>query len=216
MCSCRTVHRMANQLASFTCQNINSKFCVPFPRHKASWVKDRQTAGELVSFNLYSQSLAVVPPLVQVCLKDLSLTSHARDKMIKLAGKRYNTATDSITIVGKKCPTRRQNKEYVLYLLKVLYLESNVRTDIMCVCGITIVWLPWGRVQGSTHAGPGVVGCNHLIVKFTTFAATFTTFKTMTAEFIENVYFCGYFSWNSTTFDIMLGGRLVLCTISQV
>ena len=65
--------------------------------------------------------------LVQVCLKDLSLTDHARDKMIKLAGRRYDTETDTITIVGKRCPTRKQNREYVLYLLKVLYLESNVR-----------------------------------------------------------------------------------------
>lgn len=47
--------------------------------------------------------------------------------MVQLAGKRYDEETDTITIVGKKCPTRKQNKEYVLYLLKVLYLESNVR-----------------------------------------------------------------------------------------
>lgn len=46
--------------------------------------------------------------------------------MVNLAGKRYDKATDTITIVGKKCPTRNQNKEYVMYLLKVLYLESNV------------------------------------------------------------------------------------------
>ena len=25
-----------------------------------------------------------------------------------------------------RCPTRKQNQEYVMYLLKVLYLESNV------------------------------------------------------------------------------------------
>ena len=26
-----------------------------------------------------------------------------------------------------RCPTREQNREYVSYLLKVLYLEANVR-----------------------------------------------------------------------------------------
>jgi len=45
--------------------------------------------------------------------------------MIKLAGSRYNPDTDSITIVGKRCPSRKQNYDYVMYLLKVLYLESN-------------------------------------------------------------------------------------------
>lgn len=62
----------------------------------------------------------------QFCLKDLSLTPQCRQKMIKLAGWRYNSKRDEITLTGKQCPTRKQNREYVLYLMKVLYLESNV------------------------------------------------------------------------------------------
>ena len=63
-----------------------------------------------------------------VALADLSLTVHARNKMIQLAGRRYDSETDTVTIVGKRCPTRKQNKQYAMYLLKVLYLESNVST----------------------------------------------------------------------------------------
>lgn len=29
-----------------------------------------------------------------------------------------------------RCPTRQQNRDYVMYLLKVLYLESNVRKSL--------------------------------------------------------------------------------------
>ena len=46
--------------------------------------------------------------------------------MIRLCGERYNPATDTLTLVGKKCPTRAQNNDYIMYLLKVLYVEANV------------------------------------------------------------------------------------------
>lgn len=62
---------------------------------------------------------------LNVSLKDLSLSSHARQKMIALSGQRYDPQTDEIKLIGEKCPTRKQNREYVMYLLKVLYLESN-------------------------------------------------------------------------------------------
>lgn len=62
----------------------------------------------------------------QVSLRSLSLSKRAHKKMALLAGRRYDPKTDTITLVGKRCPTRKQNKEYVMYLLKVLYLEANV------------------------------------------------------------------------------------------
>ena len=65
-------------------------------------------------------------PVLQVSVKDLSLSSHARQKMIALSGQRHDPQTDEIKLIGDKCPTRKQNREYVMYLLKVLYLESNV------------------------------------------------------------------------------------------
>ena len=76
-------------------------------------------------------------PVLQVSLKDLCLSSHARQKMIALSGQRYDPITDEIKLIGEKCPTRKQNREYVMYLLKVLYLESNVsmmRGFPLCGC----------------------------------------------------------------------------------
>lgn len=40
--------------------------------------------------------------VMQLQLKDLTLTDHARNKMIALAGSRYNPDTDTITIVGMR------------------------------------------------------------------------------------------------------------------
>lgn len=62
---------------------------------------------------------------MKIALKDLTLTDRARQKLISLCGPRYDPETDVVTLVGKRCPTRKQNHEYVLYLLKVLYLEAN-------------------------------------------------------------------------------------------
>ena len=51
----------------------------------------------------------------------------AREKMILLAGRRrYNASSNTLTLVGNRCPTRKQNKDYLIYLMKVLYLESHV------------------------------------------------------------------------------------------
>ncbi|XP_068744841.1 small ribosomal subunit protein mS35-like [Montipora capricornis] len=61
---------------------------------------------------------------LQVFLKDLILDDHARKKMISLVGPRYNAETDELTIVADRCPTRKQNKDYAMYLLTVLYHES--------------------------------------------------------------------------------------------
>ncbi|KAK3730940.1 hypothetical protein QZH41_008832 [Actinostola sp. cb2023] len=60
---------------------------------------------------------------LQIGLKDLILDEHARHKLIELAGPRYNKETDTLTIITDKCPTRKQNKDYALYLLTVLYNE---------------------------------------------------------------------------------------------
>ena len=61
---------------------------------------------------------------LKVCLKDLALDDHARKKMIELAGHRYNDKSDELTIVADRCPTRKQNRDYAMYLLNVLYHES--------------------------------------------------------------------------------------------
>ncbi|KAM9495471.1 small ribosomal subunit protein mS35 [Clarias gariepinus] len=59
-----------------------------------------------------------------VKLSSLNLDDHARKKMIKLCGNRYNKETDVLTITTDSCPLRQQNYDYAMYLLTVLYHES--------------------------------------------------------------------------------------------
>ncbi|XP_030070131.1 small ribosomal subunit protein mS35 isoform X3 [Microcaecilia unicolor] len=62
--------------------------------------------------------------LIKVKLSSLNLDDHARKKLIKLVGERYCKDTDTLTIRTDRCPLRRQNYDYGMYLLTVLYHES--------------------------------------------------------------------------------------------
>ncbi|KAL7976336.1 hypothetical protein Chor_002555 [Crotalus horridus] len=59
-----------------------------------------------------------------VKLSSLNLDDHARKKFIKLVGERYCGDTDSVTITTDRCPFRKQNYDYAMYLLTVLFHES--------------------------------------------------------------------------------------------
>ncbi|XP_040197617.1 28S ribosomal protein S35, mitochondrial [Rana temporaria] len=61
---------------------------------------------------------------LQIKLSNLNLDQHARKKLIKLAGSRYNAERDTLTIQTDRCPLRMQNEDYAMYLLTVLYHES--------------------------------------------------------------------------------------------
>ncbi|XP_053243495.1 28S ribosomal protein S35, mitochondrial isoform X1 [Podarcis raffonei] len=59
-----------------------------------------------------------------VKLSSLNLDDHAKKKLIKLVGERYCKGTDTLTITTDRCPLRRQNYDYGVYLLTVLFHES--------------------------------------------------------------------------------------------
>ena len=104
----------------------------------------------------------------QFNLDNLVLSDRARKKMIEIAGLRYNSAAGTIQLVGKRsaylvvisllyiiivivgntllcrCPTRKQNHDYVMYLLKVLYLESNVRSYLLTL-GVYVKHAHWQK-----------------------------------------------------------------------
>ncbi|XP_027285877.1 28S ribosomal protein S35, mitochondrial isoform X3 [Cricetulus griseus] len=61
---------------------------------------------------------------LRVKLSSLNLDNHAKKKLIKLVGDRYCKTTDVLTITTDRCPLKRQNYDYALYLLTVLYHES--------------------------------------------------------------------------------------------
>jgi len=60
----------------------------------------------------------------KVHIDSLELDSHARDKMIRLLGDRFNEETGEITVTADRCPYRGQNEDYCKYLLTALYHES--------------------------------------------------------------------------------------------
>lgn len=64
---------------------------------------------------------------LKIKLSSLSMDSHARDKFLRLVEDRYDESTDTLTIVADRCPTRKQNYDYAMYLLTALYHESWVR-----------------------------------------------------------------------------------------
>nr|SVE77718.1 EOG090X09BG [Daphnia lumholtzi] len=61
---------------------------------------------------------------LQVKLSALHLNSHAKDKLLRLVKERYDPVTDILTIVAERCPLRKQNIDYAMYLLNVLVSES--------------------------------------------------------------------------------------------
>ncbi|XP_021501693.1 small ribosomal subunit protein mS35 isoform X1 [Meriones unguiculatus] len=61
---------------------------------------------------------------LRVKLSSLNLDKHAKEKLTKLVGERYCKATDVLTLTTDRCPLKRQNQDYALYLLTVLYHES--------------------------------------------------------------------------------------------
>ncbi|CAG2162314.1 unnamed protein product [Oppiella nova] len=64
--------------------------------------------------------------IVELSLKmsDLPLDDHSRDKMRRLLMEKYDAKSDTIIITASKCPTRRQNYEYAVYLLTAVFFES--------------------------------------------------------------------------------------------
>jgi len=58
-------------------------------------------------------------------LSRLNLDDHARDKFLRLVGTRYDESTGKVTLVADRCPLRRQNMEYLQYLITALYYESQ-------------------------------------------------------------------------------------------
>ncbi|VDM96719.1 unnamed protein product [Thelazia callipaeda] len=62
--------------------------------------------------------------VVNLKVSDLHLDEHAFDKLVRLAGDRYNPETDMLTVITDRCFTRKQNYDYAMYLLVALYSES--------------------------------------------------------------------------------------------
>ena len=62
---------------------------------------------------------------MEVDFDSLQLTGRAREKMLELLEGKYDIDRNVIKLESRRCPTKTQNKDYLYYLLKVLYFEAN-------------------------------------------------------------------------------------------
>ncbi|XP_075458410.1 small ribosomal subunit protein mS35 [Ascaphus truei] len=106
------------------------EFCTPFP----SALSSNELCAQLFPIEFQTVDYISSGPslrnpkaravTLQIKLSSLNLDDRARKKLIKLVGSRYSAPSDTLTIRADRCPVRRQNRDYALYLLTVLYHES--------------------------------------------------------------------------------------------
>uniref|UniRef100_A0A9L0J9G1 Mitochondrial ribosomal protein S35 n=1 Tax=Equus asinus TaxID=9793 RepID=A0A9L0J9G1_EQUAS len=106
------------------------KFCTEWPAALDNDEKcEKHFPVEIETADYVSAGPSVRNPKARVVtlrvkLSSLNLDDHAKKKLIKLVGERYCKTTDVLTIRTDRCPLKRQNYDYAVYLLTVLYHES--------------------------------------------------------------------------------------------
>ena len=107
------------------------KFMTPWPNElKKENVRDNFFPLQITTSDFCFSGPAIRHPDSRVCTLKIKLTSltleeRSRNKMIALLGERYDPESDILHIVTDRCPTRKQNRDYAVYLLTVLYHESK-------------------------------------------------------------------------------------------
>ncbi|XP_066595964.1 small ribosomal subunit protein mS35 [Prorops nasuta] len=111
------------------CEAIK-KFCTKWPEGLETEEKQREHFPvEIISSDYCYSSPTIREPLARIVslrvkLSSLHLDAHAKDKLLRLLGNRYNPETDFITITADRCPLKQQNLEYVEYLITAVYNEA--------------------------------------------------------------------------------------------
>lgn len=113
------------------CEAIK-RFCTPWPKGLETEAKWQRHFPVEVTTTDFCHSLPTIRNpearrvTISLKLSDLKFDSHARDKFLRLVGDRYNKDTDILTFVTDRCPQKKQNYDYALYLLTACYHESFV------------------------------------------------------------------------------------------
>ncbi|XP_075229121.1 mitochondrial ribosomal protein S35 [Lycorma delicatula] len=111
------------------CEAIK-KFCTPWPKGlETDESCEKHFPVEVITSDYCHSSPTIRDPLARIVtirfqLSRLPLDRHSKDKFLRLVGDRYNTDTDVVTIVTDRCPLRKQNYDYAMYLLTALFHES--------------------------------------------------------------------------------------------
>ncbi|XP_067012786.1 small ribosomal subunit protein mS35 [Anabrus simplex] len=106
------------------------KFCTPWPEGLEEHNYNDHFPLEVISTDYCYSSPSIRHPLARIVslkvkLDSLKLDYHAKDKLLRLVGERYNPETGVITLTSDRCPLKQQNYDYTLYLLTALYHESQ-------------------------------------------------------------------------------------------
>lgn len=108
------------------------QFCTPWPKALTTEDKCEKHFPLTITSSTYCHSSpSIRDPLsriitIKIKLANLQLDKHSKDKLRRLVGDRYNEKTDILSIVTDRCPTRKQNYDYAMYLLTALYHEAWV------------------------------------------------------------------------------------------
>lgn len=111
------------------CEAIK-KFCTPWPEKlDTDEICDKYFPIEFITSDYCYSTPTIRDPRARIVtlkikLSSLTLDYHARDKLLRLVGERYDPNTDMLTLVAERCPLRQQNKDYIIYLLTALFHES--------------------------------------------------------------------------------------------
>lgn len=106
------------------------QFCTEWPKLlNSEEAIEKHYPLEIISSDYCHASPSIRNPLARIVtlrvkLSTLNLDKHARDKFLRLIGDRYDEATDLVTITADRCPVRKQNYDYVNYLLTACYHEA--------------------------------------------------------------------------------------------
>ncbi|XP_049813261.1 28S ribosomal protein S35, mitochondrial [Schistocerca nitens] len=110
--------------------NALKKFCTPWPEELDSDEKIEQYFPlEVISSDYCHSSPTIRDPkarivTIRVKVKNFSLDDHAKDKLQRLVQERYDAKTDVLTIAADRCPLKKQNYDYAMYLLTAVVHES--------------------------------------------------------------------------------------------
>lgn len=108
------------------------KFCTAWPKGLETEEKWRPLFPLNIISTDYCHALPTIRNIearrvtLSLKLSDLEFDQHAKDKFLRLVGDRYDPKTDVLTIVADRCPLRKQNYDYALYLLTACYHESFI------------------------------------------------------------------------------------------
>ncbi|KAI5700518.1 hypothetical protein M8J76_010565 [Diaphorina citri] len=106
------------------------KFCTPWPQGLETEMQMEKHFPITVITSDYCHSSPTIRDIkarivtIKLKLSTLELDDHARDKFLRLVGDRYNPKTDVLTIVTDRCPMKKQNYDYCMYVLTALFHES--------------------------------------------------------------------------------------------